>query len=565
MEVQVPWNPDQVFSDLQAACQILSERGLKLAAKWAAEQLMGLPTPSHPQHAAFPHLKWQEETATPHYARTLMDLGEYAHAASVLSEPPTSNSVLSVPPPSTDLSPAGFALRAYALYMAGEAVLENNRDDKKAKNPHVQQLQLELQQAYEQERLDAFGLHVYGMVLKKTNARPSDTTPQAILMQSILQFPYNWSAWLDLAEIALQDATVEKDIDAQLGSVLGENFCFHFFCAHLQAQHQAHAEALRIYERWLDLLGGSPYVATQAAVTQYHLRLLAPAKALLEDLHSALPYRLDAMDVYSNILYVQEDSVQLAQLAHQAVQVDPHRPETCCIVGNYYSLKQDRAKAISYFRRALQLDPTFTSAWTLMGHEYVEWKQTAHAMEAYRRAVQVNAQDYRAWYGLGQTYELLELYFYALHYYQRAAQLRPTDARMWTAVGHAYCQLRQLPQAIRAYERAVQQTDAEGVATHKLAFLYQETGQRDKAAQCFAQYLDNRQVDKLLEAPEAEALHYLAQYYRENGDYEEAAMLATLLLEYPGPEKEEAKALLRELRARKNRQMVNPSVFEFSP
>jgi anaphase-promoting complex subunit 8 len=595
MELQVPWNPSQVFCDLQKACQILSERGLKLSAKWAAEQLYGLPPcdPTNCTSTISDHFTFQESNPATYYAKSLLELGEYAHAAAVLSQIPLTKQVESMPPPLPDLSPYSFYLRAYALYMAGERrkeedCLENSK--KVASNPYLQQLLSELQDAHEDERLDAFGLHVYGMVLKSTKADSrSHPTPQAVLMQSLLQFPYNWSAWLDLAQVALVDPKMERDIEQTVGTQLAENFMFHFFCAHLQVEHQALGDALQIYQRWLDpaLLGGSPYLATQAACVQYHLRRFAQAKTLLEDVHAAMPYRLDAMEVFSNILYVQEDSVALGQLAHTATQVDKYRAETCCIVGNYYSLKQQRAKAIQYFRRALQMDRTFTSAWTLMGHEYVEWKQTANAMEAYRQAVQVNPSDYRAWYGLGQTYELLEMNLYALYYYKRAAQLRPFDARMWTAVGNSYLQLKRTDDAIRSYERALQQEDTEGVATQKLASLYRrQPGMEEKAAQCYLQHLQNRyhvthpgassdeavplQVmlqGVYVEATEAEALLYLANYYRDHAEYDMAAMLASRLFEYPGPEKEEAKALLREIRSRSARgvgRRAEPS-FEFSP
>lgn len=441
-------------------------------------------------------------------------------------------------------------------------------------NPYLSQLLLELLDEYEAGRLDAFGLHVYGMVLsaaKKSVVPPQSPTPQAVLMKSIRQFPFNWSAWLDLAECALDDREVERQIEEKLQPHLAGHFMYHFFCAHLQAEHQAHFEALQIYERWMDpsLFGGSPYLLTQYGVMQYHLREFAPAKRMLEDLHNHMPYRLDSMDIYSNILYVQEDSVALSRLAHAAVQVDKYRAETCCIVGNYYSLKQQRAKAIQYFQRALKMDPSFTSAWTLMGHEYVEWKQTANAIEAYRRAVQVAPSDYRAWYGLGQTYEFLNMHLYALYYYKKAVQLRPYDARMWCALGSTFMQLHRQADAIRAYERALQQGDTEGVATQKLAALYNEKGQVEKAAECYLRHLELRhQVTNatasgaapanlevmlrglVVESTEAEAILFLATYHKDQGELETASTFCSRLLEYAGPEKEQAKALLRELRSR---------------
>lgn len=56
-----------------------------------------------------------------HYAKTLLDLGDYAHAAATLSQPSLSKApVESMSPPLPNLSPYALYLRAYALYMAGE-------------------------------------------------------------------------------------------------------------------------------------------------------------------------------------------------------------------------------------------------------------------------------------------------------------------------------------------------------------------------------------------------------------------------------------------------------------
>ena len=45
------------------------------------------------------------------------------------------------------------------------------------------------------------------------------------------------------------------------------------------------------------------------------------------------------MDVFSNILFVKEQSAALSQLAHRAVTTDKYSPEACCVTGNYFSLK----------------------------------------------------------------------------------------------------------------------------------------------------------------------------------------------------------------------------------
>ncbi len=90
-----------------------------------------------------------------------------------------------------------------------------------------------------------------------------------------------------------------------------------------------------------------------------------------------------------------------------------------------------------------------------MGHEYVEMKNTHAAIESYRRAVDINRKDYRAWYGLGQTYEVLEMHYYALFYFQRAAALKPYDPKMWQAVGNCFNKMDRPAEAIKALKRAL--------------------------------------------------------------------------------------------------------------
>lgn len=127
LEQEVVWNPAQVYVDLQAACQVLSDRGWKLAAKWAAEQWMGLPAVEDGATAMLqPDIDdklWPSSSSSGggpmlSYAKTLLDLGEFAHAAAVLSQPHAT--VERMPPPLPDLSAVALGMRAYALYMAGE-------------------------------------------------------------------------------------------------------------------------------------------------------------------------------------------------------------------------------------------------------------------------------------------------------------------------------------------------------------------------------------------------------------------------------------------------------------
>ena len=322
-----------------------------------------------------------------------------------------------------------------------------------------------------------------------------------------------------------------------------------WFIAALQLELQENRKGLQSYANLVKEIPASAIGVVQMAVGHYNMREFDRAQNIFEDVYSADPYRLEGMDIYSNILYVKEESAKLSYLAHSAVLTDKYRPETCCIVGNYYSLKAQHEKAVVYFSRALRLNWRYLSAWTLMGHEYVEMKNPAAAIDAYRHAVDINPRDYRAWYGLGQTYEILQMPYYALYYYQRATRLRPKDPRMWCAMGQCYesDQLQMTVAAIRCYQRAVTWNDMEGIALAKLAKLHRESGNQKAAAHYYRLNLVRLENEGADTAEMVEALLFLANFYKKFERYRDAEACCMRLLDFAGPAKQDAKALLREI------------------
>lgn len=129
VELQVHWEPAQIRSELRMATTILSHRGLKLAAKWTSEQLVGLVRTDGTMDSSTAgggdmatmkglHAEMSQLQDRDWYAKSLLELGEYLHAASVLSQP--NDDVTCMTPPLEDASHYGIYLRAYALYLAGE-------------------------------------------------------------------------------------------------------------------------------------------------------------------------------------------------------------------------------------------------------------------------------------------------------------------------------------------------------------------------------------------------------------------------------------------------------------
>ena len=187
---------------------------------------------------------------------------------------------------------------------------------------------------------------------------------------------------------------------------------------------------------------------------------------------------------------------------------------------------------------------------------------------------------------------MLHMYQYALYYYKKAAALKPSDARMWCAVGNCFSRLGSKKDAMLTLEKAVHCGDREGttlsnsvlylltylhayegIATRELARLYRENGNTTKAAECYHKHLNTlglNQMNSNIDQEKAEGIMFLANYHRNKSDLTHAEEFCTLLLvltfclltyslahsiqgnylvDYIGPEGDEARAMQREIRS----------------
>lgn len=418
--------------------------------------------------------------------------------------------------------------------------------------------------------------YLYGIVLAKGK---NDKSAMEYLIKSVHQCTYNWGAWQELQAIL---STIEEL--GQLVAALPQNLMTFIF--YVTASQELYSTGEQVHTRLSQILSifpSSAFLKTQRALLHYHNKDFDDAEQIFSDLLTSDPHRLDHLDNYSNILYVMGMRPKLAFLAQLATATDKFRPETCCVVGNYYSLKSEHEKAVMYFRRALTLDRTFLSAWTLMGHEFVEMKNTHAAIESYRRAVDVNRKDYRAWYGLGQTYEVLEMHSYALYYHQRAAALRPYDPKLWMAVGQCFGKVGKVMNGIHAYKRALAagsyyeagvgnsfgSGEVSGLGggvldpevLYQIALLYERKQKMNECAKYMELVLAQEEGPEYEEgsfeggggvgvtATTSKARLWLARWEYMRGMYQRAMELANELCQ-DGVEVEDAKALVRDIRAR---------------
>lgn len=543
---------DLMKNDLLQCYNNSSVRGLKQSSKWAAELLLSLSRNIEDNHylntsSDLNVSDWQTinqsadaldissvsrlySDAKYLMAKSCYDLNEFERTAFFTRD-------------STD-SVSKF-LHYYSKYLSAEKkrldrMAETNCMTTDSSTKLFTELKNEMQKLYalDNEFLnDSYLLYVYAIVLLKLEL---NWEAIEILSKSIAADPLNWCSWHQLSLII--------DDKSQLDALeLPGHWFKKLFLGAIYLELQLNEEALNLYLSLQEKFSDCNYLSTQTAIAKHNLRDVDGAIDLFRQVRQSDPFRLDAMDIYSNLLYVKDMRTELSCLAHSANEIDPFRVETCCCIGNFYSLRSQHPKAVVYFSRALQLNPRHLSAWTLMGHEYMEMKNTGAAIQAYRSAIKCNKRDYRAWYGLGQTYEILKLPAYCLYYYSVAHSLRPNDSRMMIATGETLEKLERNNDAIKCYWKAG------GLALHRLASLYERLHEDNKAAVAFADF-----INRVSNADSADPIHgstaselshafkFLANYHLSRGELKLAQNAAQKCTQF-AETRDEGKSLLKEI------------------
>ncbi|XP_050426023.1 cell division cycle protein 23 homolog isoform X2 [Adelges cooleyi] len=380
---------------------------------------------------------------------------------------------------------------------------------------------------------DPYLLWLAAVMLKKVDRFEEATM---FLIESLEIQPCNWAAWIELSTL-IKDIKMLEELNIKTHP---HHWMQLLFLAHVYLDFQLTDKALQIYNDILQY-GDSvfqkwPYLRCQLAIVYHNKREIASSVKEFINVLQLDPYRLDNIDLLSNLMYVCDHRDQLVVLSKHTSTVDRYRQETLCVLGNLYSLKCDHAKSVLYFKKALRMNPSNVTAWTLLGHEYIEMKNSFAAIASYRQSLKINIRDYRAWYGLGQIYELVKLPNYALYYFGQAYALRPRDSRMIVALGEMYERTDRVCEALTCYYRALRY-DIEGTVLLKISKFYEKYNddsnnhvicdnfhELNKSALKTA--LDENCSEKKLNFLLAKIYLYLGYHYLDQNNYERAYAMA---------------------------------------
>lgn len=430
---------------------------------------------------------------------------------------------------------------------------------------HIQSyhnLLIEMKPYYLNDQLDAFSLYLYALIHSKLEQW--DSAKEAVL-SSIQKYDGIWSAWLLLSLISQSD---KECIDIMNKFSNSRIFPFEVFLKIIFMMRLCrYKEAIQLIQE--SPFSECPFLFASKAECLYHLKEYESSENCYQQYRKVHPYSIAGLDQLSNMYYVQENQVAISALAEHAIRIDPFRIETHFILGNLFSLQGNHDKAMKSFNRCITLDPYYVSAWTLLGHEWLEKKDMENAINSYQKAIQLSPGEYRAWFGLGRAFESGRLFEQALFYYKKACLVKPNDPRIWNGLANIYESMDLITESKSCYKKAISITDTKEskqfitiemdsrlTAFERLGKLYIRNGNEDEAAECyeklmqtmFPQLIDDPRSFELSSITAQDAIEpclFLANYYSKRKEtYHKAIYYSRMLLEIPGPEKEEAKMII---------------------
>lgn len=337
--------PD-VKKDLYQGIAECSARGLIHSGKWLAELNHGLDCPVNEATAVQQQtIKIdgidEKEMDDYYLAKSYFDCREYDRSAYF-----TRNAESKVPK----------FLHLYATYMAKEKkrldnTIDNTNLNQSGNLKDLADLLATLKALYNQRTMDGYMLYLYGVVLKKVDLTDLAIT---VFVESVHAAPTLWSSWIELTPL-ISDRGKLSSLD------FPKHWMKHIFIAHTYLELFLNDEGLKMYED-LQTVGfkNCVYITSQIAVSHHNKRsmyllhsnilinfqnvefYLKPfffvtdvdkAISIFKNLQKIDPYRLDNLDIFSNLLFVKELKKEMAFLAHKAVEIDKYRPETCCVIG----------------------------------------------------------------------------------------------------------------------------------------------------------------------------------------------------------------------------------------
>jgi anaphase-promoting complex subunit 8 len=173
---------------------------------------------------------------------------------------------------------------------------------------------------YKNNGLNAVNLFMYGTVLKRRNKVQK---AKKVLVEALNKFPLLWGAWLEI------NSMLKKEDQDLVKKSLKAHWSKNFYLSSYFIQIQQEDDSISVNGALRRSFPDSLYILNQIGHACYLNQSFTVALDIFKKLLHLDPYRYENMDLYSNILYIQENYGELAYLAYKCFSYDKYRPETC--------------------------------------------------------------------------------------------------------------------------------------------------------------------------------------------------------------------------------------------
>ena len=148
---------------------------------------------------------------------------------------------------------------------------------------------------------------MYGTVLKKRNKKQK---AKIVLIEALNMYPLLWGAWLEL------NLMLKKEDQDLIKNNLWDHWVKNFYLSSYFIQVQQENDSISINGSLRKFFPNSLYILNQIGQACYLNQSFNVALDIFKKLMNLDPYRYESMDLYSNILYIQENYGELAFLAY---------------------------------------------------------------------------------------------------------------------------------------------------------------------------------------------------------------------------------------------------------
>mmetsp|Transcript_31628 Transcript_31628/g.28024 ORF Transcript_31628/g.28024 Transcript_31628/m.28024 type:complete len:212 (-) Transcript_31628:703-1338(-) len=187
-------------------------------------------------------------------------------------------------------------------------------------NSEMITIENDLGELCKQGQLNALNLFLFGTVLKKRN---KNDRAKLILIEALNKYPLLWGAWIELNIICKKE---DQDL---IKENLSDHWVKNLNISSYYIQVQQEDDSITVNGELIKHFPNSVYILNQIGHACYLNQSFTVALDVFKKLMTIDPYRYESMDLYSNILYIQENYGELASLAYKTFQNDKYRPETC--------------------------------------------------------------------------------------------------------------------------------------------------------------------------------------------------------------------------------------------